>query len=204
MNVAKRAVSAILDELDSAGFEWSNYPTLVDAMERRVDAAVAEAVKERLKNTDELKTSEQEQALQEKWVQQQGGVRKSAPHAASEHEAMFPETMTGLRQDLESARRDIKTRDAEIAELKARLLEFALARDGSLAEARREEREACAQLVMTHALVQGRYSEQAERNNQPAEAKEYWQAYRTLKLAVEDLRADGQPASAPEGAGGEK
>lgn len=43
-------------------------------------------------------------------------------------------------------------------------------------------------VVMAHALVQGRYSEQAEEAGQPVEAAQYWQAYRAIKLVAEDLR----------------
>lgn len=41
---AAQAVRAILDELAMAGFKWEEYPTLVDAIERHVDQAVAQAV----------------------------------------------------------------------------------------------------------------------------------------------------------------
>lgn len=43
-------------------------------------------------------------------------------------------------------------------------------------------------VVMAHALVQGRYSEQAELTGQPEAAAQYWQAYQAIKLVAEDLR----------------
>jgi hypothetical protein len=40
MSVVKVCVMNILDELGMAGFAWHEYPTLVDAIERHVEAAL--------------------------------------------------------------------------------------------------------------------------------------------------------------------